>query len=225
MLCRQLCGINHKDSGRKQLLRNNSAASSFESPAPGLCLMDVSFHWNLQVYWERGAQDGHLDFHTAPELCLVERTAPALTSAVDIANVRVCHAVYVIVLVWTEMLVCRYFVCWVEFDELYLFAVVVVVFVLFLLLLLLLLLGFCCCCCCCCCFTCWKNTWPVNACVDECDWYRLTVSDACVLSRLKDKVLVFYDIYVLMFFYYTVCYFTGIFYAVVRKISMSFIDN
>ena len=30
---------------------------------------------------------------------------------------------------------------------------------------------------------------------------------------------------VLMFMYYTVCYFTGIFYAVVRQISMLFIDN
>ena len=34
-------------------------------------------------------------------------------------NVRICYAIYVIVLVCTEMLVCRYFVCWVEFDELY----------------------------------------------------------------------------------------------------------
>ena len=31
--------------------------------------------------------------------------------------------------------------------------------------------------------------------------------------------------YVLMFMYYTVCYFTGLFYAVVRQISMLFIDN
>ena len=30
---------------------------------------------------------------------------------------------------------------------------------------------------------------------------------------------------VLMFMYYTVCYFTGIFYAVVWQISMLFIDN
>ena len=29
----------------------------------------------------------------------------------------------------------------------------------------------------------------------------------------------------LMFMYYTVCYFTGIFYAVVRQISILFIDN
>ena len=28
-----------------------------------------------------------------------------------------------------------------------------------------------------------------------------------------------------MFMYYTVCYFTGIFYAVVRQSSMLFIDN
>ena len=42
----------------------------------------------------------------------------------------------------------------------------------------------------------------------------------------KDKVCyVFYNICVLMFMYYTVCYFTGIFYAVVRQISMLFIGN
>ena len=28
-----------------------------------------------------------------------------------------------------------------------------------------------------------------------------------------------------MFMYYTVCYFTGIFYAVLKQISMLFIDN
>ena len=32
-------------------------------------------------------------------------------------------------------------------------------------------------------------------------------------------------IYDLMFMYYTVCYFTDIFYAVIRQISMLFIDN
>ena len=26
-------------------------------------------HIDRKVYWGRGAQDGHLDFHTAPELC------------------------------------------------------------------------------------------------------------------------------------------------------------
>ena len=41
----------------------------------------------------------------------------------------------------------------------------------------------------------------------------------------KIKYSVFYNIYVLMFMYYTVCYFTGIFYAVVRQIYMLFIDN
>ena len=35
----------------------------------------------------------------------------------------------------------------------------------------------------------------------------------------------FYNIRVLMCMCYTVCYFTGIFYAVVREISMLFIDN
>ena len=32
-------------------------------------------------------------------------------------SVRICYAIYVIVLVWIEMFVYRYFVCWVEFDE------------------------------------------------------------------------------------------------------------
>ena len=31
--------------------------------------------------------------------------------------VRVCYAIYVIVFVCIKMFVCRYFVCWVEFDE------------------------------------------------------------------------------------------------------------
>ena len=30
---------------------------------------------------------------------------------------RICYAIHVIVLVCIEMFVCRYFVCWVEFDE------------------------------------------------------------------------------------------------------------
>ena len=34
-------------------------------------------------------------------------------------NVRVSYAIYVKVLVCSEMIVCGYFVCWVEFDELY----------------------------------------------------------------------------------------------------------
>ena len=41
----------------------------------------------------------------------------------------------------------------------------------------------------------------------------------------KIKYSVFYNICVLMSMYYLVCYFTGIFYAVVRQISMLFIDN
>ena len=47
-------------------------------------------------------------------------------------------------------------------------------------------------------------------------------------SRLKDKVLrvlQYIYIYVLMFLYYTVCYFTGMFYAVVRQNFMLLIDN
>ena len=44
-------------------------------------------------------------------------------------------------------------------------------------------------------------------------------------SDSKIKCSVFYSICVLMFMYYTVCYFTGIFHAVVRHISMLFIDN
>ena len=40
----------------------------------------------------------------------------------------------------------------------------------------------------------------------------------------KIKYFVFYNVYD-AFVYYTVCYFTGIFYAVVKQISMVFIDN
>ena len=36
---------------------------------------------------------------------------------------------------------------------------------------------------------------------------------------------VFYNICVLMFMFYTVCYFTGIVYAVLRQMYMLFIDN
>ena len=39
------------------------------------------------------------------------------------------------------------------------------------------------------------------------------------------KYSVLYNICVIMFMYYTVYYFTGIFYAVVRQISMLIIDN
>ena len=39
------------------------------------------------------------------------------------------------------------------------------------------------------------------------------------------KYSVLYNICVIMFIYYTVYYFTGIFYAVVRHISVLFIDN
>ena len=41
----------------------------------------------------------------------------------------------------------------------------------------------------------------------------------------KIKYSVFYNICRLIFMYYTVCYFTGIFRAVVRQISVLFIDN
>ena len=40
----------------------------------------------------------------------------------------------------------------------------------------------------------------------------------------KIKYSVFY-VYLFMFMYYTVCYFTGIFKAVVRQISILFTDN
>ena len=43
--------------------------------------------------------------------------------------------------------------------------------------------------------------------------------------KSKIKYSVFYSICVLMLMHYTVCYFTGISYAVVRQISMLFIDN
>ena len=45
------------------------------------------------------------------------------------------------------------------------------------------------------------------------------------LPDSKIKYTVFYNICVLMFMYYTVCCFTGLFYAIVRHISMLFIDN
>ena len=41
----------------------------------------------------------------------------------------------------------------------------------------------------------------------------------------KIKYSVFYNKCVFMFMYYTACYFTGIFYAVIRQISVLFIDN
>ena len=50
----------------------------------------------------------------------------------------------------------------------------------------------------------------------------------CVCVCLTDSKInssVFYKICVLMFMYYTLCYFTGLFYAVVRQISMLSIDN
>ena len=46
----------------------------------------------------------------------------------------------------------------------------------------------------------------------------------CVPHRLKEYS-VFYNICVLMFMYYIVCYFTGLFCAVARQNSMLFIDN
>lgn len=50
----------------------------------------------------------------------------------------------------------------------------------------------------------------------------------CVPFRLTDKVLcvlLYVCSHVHVLCYYVVCYFTGILYAVVRQISMSFIDN
>ena len=41
----------------------------------------------------------------------------------------------------------------------------------------------------------------------------------------KIKYSVFYNISVLVFMYYTVCYFTGIFHAVIRQISVLFKGN
>ena len=65
------------------------------------------------------------------------------------------------------------------------------------------------------CFTCECMCW--------CGWLvGLTVLGVCVPCRLKD---VFYNTCVLMFMYYTVCYFPCIFYAVIRQISMLFINN
>jgi len=47
----------------------------------------------------------------------------------------------------------------------------------------------------------------------------------CVPSRLKIKSSVFYSTCVLMFMFYAAYYFTGIFHAVVRQISVLFKDN
>ena len=73
----------------------------------------------------------------------------------------------------------------------------------------------------------------MNASVGTCNWkgllFRMCVCVCvcvCACCRLKDKVIsVFYNICVLVFMYYTVRYFTGLFYAVVRQISMLFIEN
>ena len=46
-----------------------------------------------------------------------------------------------------------------------------------------------------------------------------------VETRSNAKYSVFYAMWALMSMDYTVCYFTGIFYAVVRQISMLFIDS
>ena len=52
---------------------------------------------------------------------------------------------------------------------------------------------------------------------------RVDCFGVCVPSRLYNKVLCVLCVLTLM--HYTVCYFTGIFYTVVRHISMLFIDN
>ena len=62
----------------------------------------------------------------------------------------------------------------------------------------------------------------MSTCFDARNLVGLTVSDVCVPSRLKYKVLC-----VLQYIWVNViyCHFTGIFYAVVRQISLLFIDN
>ena len=42
----------------------------------------------------------------------------------------------------------------------------------------------------------------------------------CVCALQTQSTQCFYNICVLMFMYYTACYFTGIFYAIVRQISI-----
>ena len=49
---------------------------------------------------------------------------------------------------------------------------------------------------------------------------RVDCFGLCAPARLKDKVLC-----VLQYIYLYLCYFTGIFYAAVRQISMLFIEN
>ena len=54
---------------------------------------------------------------------------------------------------------------------------------------------------------------------------RLTVLDVCPTDpKIKYSVFTIY-MCVLLFMYYNVFYFTGIFYEFVRQISMLFIDN
>ena len=74
--------------------------------------------------------------------------------------------------------------------------------------------------------TCWKmpDLWVhvLTRVTDRVDCFGCV----CVFppdSKIKHSV--FYNICVLMFMYYTVCCFTGLFYAVVRQISMLFTDN
>ena len=69
-----------------------------------------------------------------------------------------------------------------------------------------------------------RNAWPVSAYVDACNWYSWLFW-MCVCPP-DSKYSVFYSILcILMFMCYTVCYFTDIFHAVVRQISMLFTDN
>ena len=99
-------------------------------------------------------------------------------------NVRVCHAIYVIIQVRTEMFVCRYFV-WVEFDELYFSDLLkrldLRVHVLM------------------------RVTGRVDRFGCVCALQTLSYSFMCPCIILR--------------------YFTGIFYAVVRQVSMLFIDS
>ena len=47
----------------------------------------------------------------------------------------------------------------------------------------------------------------------------------CVCAHQIQRQSALCFICVLIFMYYTMCYFTGLFYAVVRQISMLFVDN
>ena len=64
----------------------------------------------------------------------------------------------------------------------------------------------------------------MSTCFDARNLVGLTVLDVCVPSRLKYKILCVLQ-YIWTYVHVIYCHFTGIFYAVIRQISVLFIDN